>query len=75
MEDGSYTGYGEYDYEGNYVGSNPAEESGGSGEETDGFSEDYGDGSDEGYYDEDYYDEGYYDEGYYDESYYDESYY
>ena len=75
MEDGSYTGYGEYDYEGNYVGSNPAEESGGSGEESDGSQEDYGDGSDESYYDESYYDESYYDESYYDESYYDEGYY
>ena len=89
-EDGGFTGTGEYDREGNYVGPNPNEsesgESGGGGEDSEEYPEEYPeDGSGEEYYDEsagedqEYYDEdsGYDDSGYnelYDEDFYEEYY-
>ena len=58
MEDGSYTGYGQLDKDGNYVGPNPNETSeDGSEEELEDYSEDYSeDYNNSGYdgYDEEY---------------------
>ncbi len=59
MEDGSYTGYGQLDKDGNYVGPNPnetSEDGSGDGEDLEDYSGDYS---------EDYNDSGYdsYDRG------------